>query len=183
MHPIEELTIEHAPIKSMLRVLEKVNEKIAGGKPISTHDLKKGIIFLREFADKCHHCKEEDLLFLKMANNAIPEEIGLINVLLKEHQEGRGYVKKMTEAVEKKEKSPSEFSEIFLDNSKKYIVLLDQHIDKENTVLFPQARQSLSETQLEELERRFRIMEEHLIGSCRHAEYHGLFDELKKTYL
>jgi hemerythrin-like domain-containing protein len=183
MHPIEELNLEHAPVKLMLRVLENMNEKIVGGEPVSTQDLNHGIMFLREFADKCHHCKEEDLLFIKMAKNTIPDEIRLINVLLKEHEEGRGYVKNMAEAIAKKEKCPREFSEIFLTNSKKYIALLDQHIDKENTVLFSYARWSLSETQLKELERRFEIMEEHIVGSGRHTELQNILYKLKVNYL
>jgi hemerythrin-like domain-containing protein len=183
MHPIEELTLEHAPVKLMLRVLEKINEKIAGGEPVSAEYLNHGIIFLREFADECHHCKEEDLLFPKMAKNTVPNEIRLINVLLKEHEEGRDHIKNMIEAISKKEENQSEFAEIFLDNSKKYIALLDQHIDKENAVLFSYARQSLSETQLKELERRFKIMEEHIIGSERRAELENIIHKLKGTYL
>ena len=183
MHPIDDLILEHARIKLMLRILEKVNEKIAGGEPASTEDLISGIMFLREFADRHHHLKEEGLLFPKIAKNIIPEEIGLINVLLKEHEEGRSYVRNMIESISKKEKSQSDFSEIFLDNSKKYIALLDQHINKENAVLFPQVRQSLSETQLEELKKRFKIMDRHIMASDRHEELHLIVHKLETTYL
>jgi hemerythrin-like domain-containing protein len=38
--------------------------------------------FFRGFADKCHHCKEEDRLFPCMEARGIPREGGPIGVML-----------------------------------------------------------------------------------------------------
>ena len=183
MNPIDELTKEHGPVKLMLRILEKMNEKITGGASIATEDLNNGIGFLKEFADKCHHGKEESLLFPAIKENNIPKEVELVDVLTSEHTEGRGYIKNMTEAIKIKESNPAEFAEIFPDNSQKYIALLDQHIDKENNDLFPEVRQSLSADQLKELEKGFENVEKNIIGEGRHKELHTMVHQLKETYL
>lgn len=183
MNPIEDITREHGPIKLMLRILEKINEKIIRGEEVQTEDLHNAIEFIKEFADKCHHGKEEALLFPAMKLNGIAEENGLIDILNKEHVEGRGYVKKMAEALERKEEDAAEFARIFVDSAKKYVTLLDQHIDKENTILFPGARRSLSADQLSELEAGFLNVEENVIGRGRHEELHQIIRRLQKAYL
>lgn len=183
MNPIEDLTKEHGPVKLMLRVLEKINEQIASGKSVAIDDLNSGIVFLKEFADKCHHGKEENLLFPMMKKNSIQKEVELINILLLEHAEGRGYIAKMVEAIGEKEKNPSRFAEVFRDNAKRYIALLDQHIDKENTILFPSAKHSIPESQLKELEDGFENVENNIIGPGRHKELHGIINKLKGIYL
>ena len=183
MNPIEDITREHGPIKLVLRVLEKINEKVIKGETLPTEDLRSAIEFIREFADKCHHGKEEALLFPAMKQNGIAEEGALIDVLNKEHIEGRGYVKKMAEAVEKKEINIEEFAKLFVDSAKKYIILLDQHIEKENMILFPKARHSLSDDQLKELEKGFLHVEENIIGRGRHEELHQIISKLRKAYL
>ncbi|TAK97052.1 hemerythrin HHE cation-binding protein [Patescibacteria group bacterium] len=183
MHPIEDLTKEHGPIKLMLRILERINEKIVNGEPIATADLNDGVTFIKEFADKCHHGKEEALLFPAMKKNNIRKEIELIDILVAEHAEGRGYVKNIVEAISQKGDNLKNFAEVFVDNSKKYITLLDQHIDKENVILFPEANASLSEAQLKELASGFENVEKNIIGEKRHEELYGIVHKLKATYL
>lgn len=183
MHPIDDLTQEHGPVKLMLRVLEKMNGKIASGEKIATSDLNDAIIFLREFADKCHHGKEENLLFPMMKQNGIPKEVELVDILIAEHAQGRNCIKNMAEAIAKQETNQAEFAEIFTTNAKDYIALLDQHIDKENAVLFPEAKQSLSEIQLKELKEGFENVEKNIIGEGRHEELHSIIHKLKEIYL
>ncbi len=67
MRPTEELKREHEAIKLMLRILEKVSEKLESGEDVNTDHLDKILEFIQVFADKCHHGKEEDFLFKEMA--------------------------------------------------------------------------------------------------------------------
>lgn len=183
MHPIDDLTREHGPIKLMLRVLEKINDRIYDNEAVATNDLDDAIIFLREFADKCHHGKEEKLLFPIIKKNNFPEEVELADILISEHAQGRNYIKQMAEAIVKKETSQREFAKTFTANAKNYIALLDQHIDKENAVLFPEVKQSLSESQLKELEKGFENVEKNIIGEGRHKELHEIAHKLKEAHL
>lgn len=177
MNPIEELTKEHGPVKLMLRVLEKVSDQLQAGQDMNTEDLENAIVFIREFADKCHHGKEENLFFPAMKENSIPEEINLIDILIEEHKTGRDFVKNMAGAIVEKD------SVRFIENARGYVALLDQHIDKENHALFPMADRSLSKEKLKELETGFEDVEKNIIGEGRHEEMHGIIDNLKEKYL
>jgi hemerythrin-like domain-containing protein len=177
MKPITELTAEHGPIRLMLRVLEKICAQIEKGEVVADEHLRQAVIFIREFADQCHHGKEENLLFPAMRENNIPEEIPLIDVLIEEHKTGRNFARGMAEAI--KAKDSARFSE----NARGYISLLDQHIDKENKILFPMADRSLSEEKQKILEEGFEDVEKNVIGEGRHEELHKIIHELKEIYL
>lgn len=177
MNPIKELTQEHGPVKLMLRILEKVSDRLEAGQEMNTGDLESAIAFIREFADKCHHGKEEHLFFPAMKENDIVEEVALVDVLIEEHKVGRNFVKQMAEAIAEKNNAK------FVENARGYVALLDQHIDKENQTLFPMAEKSLSEEKQKELEVGFEDVEKNVIGEGRHEELHAIVHKLKEAYL
>ena len=177
MKPTTDLITEHGPVKLMLRVLDKFCEKMDAGDNVDINHLEQAIVFIREFADKCHHGKEEDWLFPAMKKNNIPEEISLIDVLLEEHRLGRICVKNMAEAIIEKDTVK------FRENARGYIKLLDPHIVKENAVLFPMANKSLSEAAQKELEKGFEDIEKNKIGEGRHQELHDIIHKLREIYL
>jgi len=177
MKPTADLIEEHGPIKLMLKILEKVCEKLEAGEEMNTTDMKNAITIIREFADKCHHGKEENLLFPAMRENEIPEEIALIDILTEEHKTGRNFVKNVAEAIAEKNSAK------FIENARGYVNLLNPHIDKENSLLFPMADKSLSEEKQKELEAGFEDLEKNVIGEGRHEELHGIIHKLKEVYL
>jgi hemerythrin-like domain-containing protein len=101
MKPTEALKKEHEAIKLMLRILEEVSERLESGEKVGPERPESILEFIRVFADKCHHGKEEGLLFPAMEKVGIPRARGPIGVMLFEHKEGRNFVKGMSEAVEK----------------------------------------------------------------------------------
>lgn len=177
MNPIEDLTKEHGPVKLMLRILEKASDQLESGQEMNTADMENAIAFIREFADKCHHGKEENLLFPAMREKNIPEEISLIDIFIEEHKTGREFVKNMADAIAEKDNAK------FIENARGYVALLDQHIDKENGVLFPMADKSLSADMQKELEAGFEDVEKNIIGEGRHEELHAIVHNLKEKYL
>jgi hypothetical protein len=66
MTPTDQLKEEHEGILLMLRILEKVSAKLKSGEKVDPDHLERIVEFFRVFADKCHHGKEEDLLFPEM---------------------------------------------------------------------------------------------------------------------
>ncbi len=182
MNPIKDLVNEHSLIRMMLAVLKGMDERIVRDKKVPTGDVRNALAFLREFADRCHHGKEEKLLFPMMRKNGIKEEADLMDLLTKEHAEGRGYIQNMEEAAEKRDESEKKFAEGFISNSQRYVALLDQHIATENGILFPQAEHFLSEAELGELEEKFERLETEVIGIGRHEELHEMLGRLKETY-
>jgi hemerythrin-like domain-containing protein len=182
MNPIKDLVNEHSLIRMMLAVLKGMDEKIIRDEKVETQDLMNAMAFLGEFADKCHHSKEEKFLFPMMRKNGIKEETELMDILIGEHAEGREYIKNMAEAIGKRKRNEKKFAERFISNSQRYIHLLDRHIATENGILFPQAEHYLSEDELRELEEGFEKTEMDAIGIGRHEELHEMLRKLKETY-
>ncbi len=183
MSATEDLRAEHEGIRLMLRVLNKISEVLESGQAADPVHLNKITEFLTVFVDRCHHGKEEDFLFPELERQNISKRDGLLGVLLTEHEEGRGFVKGMVEAVENIGRGGAFGPFLFKDNSRKYGELLSRHIDKENDILFPLADKELSKEMQESLKKSFDHLEEERIGIGKHEEFHSLLSELKKNYL
>jgi hemerythrin-like domain-containing protein len=72
--PTEELKKEHEAIKLMIRIMGSVSDRLESGKKVDPKHLDSILEFIKVFADKCHHAKEEDLLFPAMEKAGIPLE-------------------------------------------------------------------------------------------------------------
>lgn len=175
MKATEQLTQEHEAIKLMLQILEKICDKLETGEKVNQEHLDKILEFIKIFADKCHHGKEEELLFPALEKAGIPKEGGPIGVMLADHDTGRGDVKGMVENLE----NPAKFAE----NARNYITLLRDHIDKEDGILYPMADMHLTEENQKELLAGFSEIENERIGPGKHEEFHRLLENLKGVYL
>jgi hemerythrin-like domain-containing protein len=183
MSATRELKDEHEGILLMLKILDKVAAQIEGQGKIDAGHLDRIVEFFATFADKCHHGKEEDLLFPELEKSGIPREGGPIGVMLAEHQQGRAFVRGMAEGAAQYKKGNVRGLTDFARNARDYIALLTQHIGKENNVLFPMGERVLSEKKQKELEEGFEKIERERIGEGTHEEFHRLLHNLKETYL
>ena len=91
MHPTEVLSQEHRAIENMLGALEEQIRAAPAGQPFPRRFFDEALDFFRNFADGCHHAKEENLLFPRMKERGVPENGGPIGVMLAEHEQGRGH--------------------------------------------------------------------------------------------
>ncbi len=103
MGAIEMLMTEHRLIIKVLGALEKYVEAVVSNQPVDRADLAKFVTFIREFADRCHHGKEEDILFATMIDQGYPREQGPVAVMLADHEMGRQFVRAMKAIAEKSE--------------------------------------------------------------------------------
>jgi hemerythrin-like domain-containing protein len=175
---IEDLKHEHEAITSALGTLTSIIKSIS--KPeqrTNWDDLSRFLSFLSEFADKCHHGKEEGILFPAIKNAGIQDAYGPIEVMLSEHTRGRKYIQEMTEIVSQRTNQKQ-----FVQYAREYSDLLSQHILKENDILFQIAEKDLSKKELEKIYTLFEEHEEKVIGHGRHEELHTILKELKKKY-
>ncbi|MFH2128073.1 MAG: hemerythrin domain-containing protein, partial [Pseudomonadota bacterium] len=78
MQPIGPLMHEHRLIERMVALIQKqANQLQEGAKPDSRF-IDDAVEFFRFYADRCHHGKEEDLLFLELRNKGLPSELSII---------------------------------------------------------------------------------------------------------
>ncbi len=178
--PTVDLVKEHGGIMLMLAIMGKIAQKLHKGEKIEPDHLKKIVEFLRNFADKCHHGKEEGILFPELLKNS--KNTQLVNELLGEHKTGRDYIRGIAESLE--QYAPGNPDAIHIaTNAEGYIRLLTEHIKKENEVLFPIADKELSEDLQAEIYEKFEALERDVIGEGKHEEYHGWLKELGIAYL
>lgn len=145
MDPIKILMDEHDVILNVITALEKYAEE-----GTSLDKIPKFVKFFREFLDKCHHGKEEKILFEEMEKHGFSRNHGPLSVMLYEHDEGRKLVTKL-ESCRK-----DELNEVVRDFS----AVLREHIEKENNVLYPMAVSRIKDG-MNDLIEKFEAFEKH----------------------
>jgi hemerythrin-like domain-containing protein len=183
MTPTEDLIHEHKAIKVMLGIMSKIAENITANKGFDINDVEKIVDFLKTFADKCHHGKEETALFPALVLAGIPKENGPVGVMLYEHTIGRGYIKEISTSRENWKTGIEGSSDLLAASLKNYVNLLQNHIQKEENILFPMANKVLSEQKQNEITEQFERIEEEVVGHGVHEQYHELLTQLKIKYL
>jgi hemerythrin-like domain-containing protein len=174
---VADLLNEHEAILTALQVLDRMIPVIEKAPLVDEKDIRDFIGFLKEFADKCHHGKEEGLLFPAMVKAGVPEQGGPIGVLLSEHARGRELIRDMESAL-----SGGLDRVRLAEAGRGYASLLRIHVHKENGVFFPMAERLLAEEVLEALYQGFQEHEEKVIGGGRHEELHALLHSLQEKY-
>ena len=74
MKPTRELSTEHNAVLVALQILEKVEAAVAARNDQALGHLEQLLDFFKGFVDRCHHGKEEDVLF-PMADRLVPDDV------------------------------------------------------------------------------------------------------------
>lgn len=175
----EDLRNEHEGVLLGLSILEKIALKLSRGENVDQGDPSSLVDFLKLFADKCHHGKEEGLFFPALEKHGIQNAGGPIGQLLMEHTQGRAHIAAMAKAVAAVPvDAPS-----FTASATAYIALMRDHIAKENTVLFPLGDKALPSDVQAELLESFEEHEETVMGAGTHEKLHEMLHAFTKKYL
>jgi hemerythrin-like domain-containing protein len=161
---------EHEAIVKMLEVTEEVARRLDAGEYVAAETLADLLEFFRLFADKCHHGKEEDLLFPQLEKKGMPRAGGPLAVMLAEHEQGRALIRQMA--------GPA-----WADAARAYASLLRAHIEKENHVLFVMAERMLTPSEQAELAEGFEKSEVEKMGAGTHERLHAMMAKLIKDIL
>ena len=128
------LSKEHENILKVVDALELEITRLKN-KNIDTTFFTKVIDFIRNYADKFHHAKEEDILFKEF--NKCAEEgcvhCNPVEQMLLEHEEGRKSVKMMESGMNERDRNK------LIEGARNYIQLIREHIYKEDNILYPMA--------------------------------------------
>ena len=99
MQPIGPLMHEHRLIERMLGLMVKEAERIAAGGLPDVRFIDAAVDFYRTYADRCHHGKEEAILFRELEKKPLSaDERCILGELVAEHVQGRALVKAVAEA-------------------------------------------------------------------------------------
>lgn len=183
MKATEQLKAEHEGIKLMMKILNEMCEKLELGERVDPGHLKQVVEFFKVFVDKCHHFKEEELLFPALLAAGFPEKEGPVGVMLAEHEQGRAYIREIAEGVEAYLKGDKSAVSRIAKNARVYSDLLTEHILKENTMLFPMVNKAIHPEKRKRIFEGFEKIERERIGPGKHEEFHHLMEHLEGVYL
>lgn len=182
MNPTEILMNEHRVIEQVLNCLERMVEKAREAGRLERQPALDAIAFIRQFADKCHHAKEENQLFVLMAERGVPVEGGPIGVMLQDHQYGRDCVGVMAASLEEAAQGDTAALKTFGLHAEAFIDMLRDHIVKEDRVLYPMANDRFSPEDQQELLARFDAVEREEIGREVQQKYLDIAAALGAQY-
>jgi hemerythrin-like domain-containing protein len=174
---------EHRLIECVLTALQTAASRLSQGAEISPTFFINAALFIKNFADVCHHRKEEGVLFVAMSESGVPTEGGPIGVMLSEHEQGRTFTRGMEDAVQKWEVVDSSARIALVHNALGYVSLLRVHIHKEDNILFPMADRLIPPDRMTKVNANFNRIGQEETGTGVHEKYTLLAELLEKDSL
>jgi hemerythrin-like domain-containing protein len=180
MDCIDLMVQEHRNIKRMLAVIRKYCYRILKNEDIRYEVFFEIIDFIRGYADRHHHGKEEELLFSRMLEEMGPLAEKLVrHGMLVEHDLGRLHVGELEEAVRRVMAGDDEARLDVIANAISYTHLLTRHIDKEDGAVYGFAAKNLREETMKSIEEECRRFEETASADGTVRRYLDLLDRLE----
>jgi hemerythrin-like domain-containing protein len=164
--PTQILGEEHEEILAVLDALERVVHCIEAGGTVPLQVLADFHEFFTVFADRCHHGREEELLFPFLERKGIPRAGGPLGCMLAEHDEGRGYMRLMAQNAQGCAEGDVPARNSWCEAARGYANLLRNHIWKENEILFRMAECVISPEEQAALGVQFAKVEKAKIGAA-----------------
>jgi hemerythrin-like domain-containing protein len=152
MRAIQILMDEHQNILRVLDALETFNNHLKNGSNPDLSALGSFADFFQQYADKFHHAKEEDYLFVEMANVGYTKENGPVGAMLYEHEEGRRLVSRMKDAAQLNHPLDANVQDRLVQDLYIFPDLLRGHIMKEDQILYPMAINAIDPATWSEME-------------------------------
>jgi hemerythrin-like domain-containing protein len=137
MMPVGPLMIEHRLIERMIEVMRKELINTEKGDNLNPHLIGLAVEFIQTYADKCHHGKEENILFRDLKKkNLQREHRRIMEELIEEHRWGRETTKKLVEANLRYVNGEKEAARDIVNFTRELVIFYPKHIEKEDRHFF-----------------------------------------------
>ncbi|OIO39248.1 MAG: hypothetical protein AUJ75_01575 [Candidatus Omnitrophica bacterium CG1_02_49_10] len=166
--PVRKLVDEHTLIKRLIAAVPGLIDYIKQSPGIDKDLILGCVDFIRSYADKYHHMKEEDILF-----SYTDKDLDIIKVMYEDHKTGRSYVKNVVDGVKEGDK------EKIAKNLDAYGELLTQHIKKEDEILYPWLDRTFDTKTVGELYKKFNDADASIGGDVQ-GKYEAFIEGLEK---
>ena len=181
MNAIELMMEEHRHIKRVLGSVRKLCIGIMNGNEVNYRAFEMVIDFVRNYADRHHHNKEEEILFKKMSEE-LGEVVknGPIFGMLSEHDLGRLFILNLEHALQRVKNGDQDSKVDIIANAIAYTDLLHRHIEKEDTAIYIFGQNKLRPETLKEVEDQCEEVERQALQDRIQEKYLNMVDELEK---
>lgn len=171
------LMIEHRLIERMLSVIKDVLSKIESEHKVDPAFVDIAVDFIRVYADRTHHGKEEDILFRELGNKPLSaEDRRVMNELIEEHVFGRQTTKALVDANTRYRNGDETALTDIADKLQTLIEFYPKHIEKEDKVFFPSSRTYFTDDEDQAMLAEFREFDRKMI----HEKYKSVVEGLEK---
>ena len=177
---IEDLKEDHESIRLVLEILEKMIDRLYGGKAVDYEDLSWVFEFCRDFIDRSHFGKEEYLLFPALEDAEVPHSP--LEELVLEHDSLREISKYLRGCAEGYFEGEAEATMEIIDKGLAFLTFMNQHLEKEDAIIYPVAETILSKETCDRLSEKFEIFQSERLTPGRREELLDALSYLKDFY-
>jgi hemerythrin-like domain-containing protein len=171
------LIADHQIILRALLILDEMVSETERGKEINKANIRTLLSFFRDFADGCHHVREEAILFPALMQAGMAFQDGALPVMGAEHERGRALTSTMSRSLDENK------IDVFLTSAREYIRLVAAHIDKESSSMFDLAQQALSDEDDDKIADDFEQFEKTTTGMQARERAHKVIERLALKHL
>ena len=176
MMPIGPLMKEHRLIERMIALMEKELARLKEGEELDYDFIDTAVDLIRTYADRCHHGKEEDILFRELAKKPLSEQHSrTVRELLEEHAYGRRTTGTLVAAKERHVQGDSQALASVLNALQDLVGLYPAHIEKEDKRFFIPCMEYFSRQEQDEMLKEFWEFDKRLI----HEKYAAIVAQLE----
>jgi hemerythrin-like domain-containing protein len=137
MMPIGPLMIEHRLIERMIDVMREKLKIFEKEQKLDPEFVEMAVDFIRTYADRCHHGKEEDILFRELGEKKLTDEHRrTMEELVEEHRWGRKTTVRLVEANQRYMQGDRNAMATVIDCLKSLVQFYPKHIEKEDKHFF-----------------------------------------------
>ncbi len=165
----------------ILRLIDVMETMTTHASPVIAH-LEEALDLIRNYADGLHHAKEENLLFPLMSERGFSLTQGPLAVMLLEHAAGREYVKGISENIQLLKEGDLSALNLVYANIHGYGELLQNHIYKENNMLFRMADNAFSVSDQQALLLKFENLENKSTSNQNKSQFVTRISKLEQAY-
>jgi hemerythrin-like domain-containing protein len=178
MMPIGPLMIEHRLIERMVKVIRGELQKISEENEVDVLFIDTAVDFFRTYADRCHHGKEEDILFRDLDKKPLStEHKKTMQELIQEHVYARKTVGRLVEAKEKYIQHDNNALEDIVAIISELVEFYPKHIEKEDKHFFIPVMKYFTKQEQDDMLQEFWEFDRKLI----HEKYKAVVERLEGT--
>lgn len=176
--PAGPLMAEHRVIERMLAILQIQLDQIAVEQRVDPMLIDTATDFIRTYADRCHHGKEEDILFLRLAEKPLDDELAEVMAgLVQDHIRGREMTRRLVAANDRYRTGDASALGEIESCVRELVEFYPVHIEKEDRHFFKPCLEYFTDAEKQVMLADFDEFDRALI----HEKYRGIVDGLEKA--
>ncbi len=175
MKPRGYLMIEHRLIEKVLSLISKAVDQMDEKGTVDQYFVQSVVDFIRTYADRTHHGKEEDILFQQLKTRTLnPCDKAMMDELIEEHKNARLVVSELIQSEAGFMDGDRAQIRVIKEKLTFLMNLYPNHIAKEDHSFFPNTERYFTADELAKMLDDFHAFDRNMI----HEKYTMLYESL-----